>query len=48
MNIKAYLFRMRKRIGDNELVKIQTIVNDEVKRRTEAIEKSLSSKSLKE
>ena len=33
MNIKNYLYRMRKRINDEDLLKMQKIINEEVERR---------------
>lgn len=34
MNIKNYLYQMRKRISDTELLKIQSIIEDEIERRS--------------
>jgi len=33
-NIKILLYQSRKRIKDSELLKIQTIINEEIERRT--------------
>ncbi len=34
MTIKNQLYIMRKRINDNDLLKIQKIINEEIERRT--------------
>lgn len=35
MNIQSYIYRMRKRIPDETLLKLQHIINEEVSRRAE-------------
>ena len=40
MNIKTYLYAMRKRISDKELLELEVIIKEEIERRTNADNKA--------
>lgn len=46
MEIKSYVYRIRKRINDKTLLKLKEIIDTEINRRTEAEELSSAKKRI--